>query len=262
MNDLRISRFAWMALLLPVLAFFPAVAQSTQRDQSAQPEVTRRLYDLDVAGVDDDDAERQLVKKCYEEGWDCKTDWSGRHWLTVAAPQAAHEWFLARVSEWDTPPPTVVFRLYLLSALPESRVPESGRPGSERWSRSVTLTPDAQAALDDLIEFLPPSRFALDGTSVVTLQPGEHAQTVLAGSMGYRAQLKFETNGAPGKIRVYFALSDVYAGKDERGNPISRHRDVLENAFGMGIGETLVVGTSQAARDESESLIVVLSAGS
>lgn len=208
-----------------------------------------RLYHLDVPGIEATDAAQLLKQRCYEADWRCTMKWSNNDWLTVWAPPAAHEWFAARVAEWGTPPPppqTLVFKLYLLWA----------QPGSGPAPR---LAPGAAAALEDLMEFLPPSSFELRGSGAFSLQPNERAQTVLAGSEGYRAHLRFSENGGSGTIRVEFSLNDLVAATDEAGNRTLRSVDVLDNAFGMEVGETIVVGTSEAGR-AGESLIVLLSA--
>jgi hypothetical protein len=228
-------------LLLVGLAAVVSPAGAAEREQDPA-----RLYDLDVEGIDREDAERLLIQKCYESDWKCSTKWSSGDWLTVWAPPAAHEWFAARIAEWDVPPPTLVFRLYLLRA----------RAGSGDLPR---LAPAAAAALEDLIEFLPPSSFELWGTSVVSLQPDERAQTMLAGSEGFRAHMKFAMNGSPRRIRVYFSLVDRIPVTDDKGARAIRNVEVLDNAFGMEVGETVVVGTSEAGR-AGESLIVLLSA--
>ena len=58
-----------------------------------------------------------------------------------------------------------------------------------------------------------------------------------------------------------FSLDDAVPSTDEAGRPALRYRDVLDNAFGMSLGETVVVGTSQAMVDAGDSLIVLLAAG-
>jgi hypothetical protein len=159
--------------------------------------------------------------------------------LTVRADSETHAKLARVLAERDSAPPTQTFHLVLLAAGNKTGVP------------SPDLAPGAQKALDDMKGFLPFKSYRVVDTSLIRVIRDENVQARVLGPSGGNASLmlRFSSGGADGK-KLYvntFNLSDEKSGR------------LLQTAFSMDVGETVVVGTSSVSGSD-EALVTILTA--
>lgn len=159
--------------------------------------------------------------------------------LAVRATPETHAKLARVLAEKDAAPPTQTFHLVLLAA------------GNKAGAASPDLAPGAQKALDDMKGFLPFKSYRVVDTSLIRVIRDENVQARVLGPSGGNASLmlRFSSGGADGK-KLYvntFNLSDEKNGR------------LLQTAFSMDVGETVVVGTSSVSGSD-EALVTILTA--
>lgn len=158
--------------------------------------------------------------------------------LTVRADSETHSKLARVLAERDSAPPTQTFYLVLLAA-------------GNKDGPSPDLAAGARKALDDMKGFLPFKSYRVVDTSLVRVIRDEQAQARVLGPSGSNATLilRFSSGGADGK-KLYvntFTLSDEKSGR------------LIQTAFSMDVGESIVVGTSSVSGSE-EALVTILTA--
>jgi hypothetical protein len=158
--------------------------------------------------------------------------------MEVDGDAATHERIARALAERDSAPPTQVFQLVLLAA------------GSKPNGPAPTLSEAAQKALDDMRKFLPFANYRLLDTAIVRVTQDDVAQSQIAGlgNSRYKVAMRFRSGGADGK-----ALFIDGFGLEEN------DRHLIQTSFSMNVGETVVVGTSNAGGGQ-EALVAILTA--
>jgi hypothetical protein len=159
--------------------------------------------------------------------------------LAVRATPESHAKLARVLAEKDAAPPTQTFHLVLLAA------------GNKDGTASPDLAPGARKALDDMKGFLPFKSYRIVDTALIRVIRDENVQARVLGLSGGNAvlMLRFSSGGADGK-KLYvntFNLNDDKAGR------------LLQTAFSMDVGETVVVGTSSVSGSD-EALVTILTA--
>lgn len=208
-----------------------------------------RIHFLDLHA-----AEQLAWDQC--AGKECRVSWQGGD-LDLMADAATHE-KLARALTRADAPHTQSFQLTLLAA--------DKRPGGA----APELPKSAQKALADLKDFLPYASYRL--LDIAWLRTTASAEAHLAGDRDtpYSAQLRFSRIGDPAAREILvesFVLRAAVresprpapAAKPAPEAPTRSWEDLIRTTFGMHVGETVVVGTSQLDGDSS-ALVVLLTA--
>jgi hypothetical protein len=158
--------------------------------------------------------------------------------LTVRADSETHAKLARVLAERDSAPPTQTFHLVLLAA--------GNKDGS-----APELAAGARKALDDMKGFLPFKSYRVVDTALVRVIRDEMVQARVLGPSGSNAtlMLRFSSGGADGKKLFVntFNLSDEKSGR------------LIQTAFSMDVGESIVVGTSSVSGSE-EALVTILTA--
>jgi hypothetical protein len=159
--------------------------------------------------------------------------------LEVTADHETHARIAKALAERDSAPRTQVFQLVLLAA------------GNKPNGPAPALSEGAQKALDDMKKFLPFTQYRLLDTALVRITQDDVAQSQVAGLNASRCKLimRFQAGGADGK-----ALFVNGFGLDEINGP-----QLIQTSFSMDVGETVVVGTSNAGGGQ-EALVAILTA--
>lgn len=234
---MRPLRFALALLLLPVAAS----AAQDQPKEAAKPNTQRIRYDVRYLNVHG--AEVLAWEQCPQKEA-CRVaalaNGSGRGAvMEVEADPATHERIARALAERDSAPPTQVFQLVLLAA------------GNKPNGPAPTLSEGAQKALDDMKKFLPFTNYRMLDTAIVRVTQDDVAQAQVAGisPANYKLGMRFRAGGADGKS-LFIDGFDL----DEMND-----RDLIQTSFSMNVGETVVVGTSNAGGGQ-EALVAILTA--
>ena len=158
--------------------------------------------------------------------------------LDVVADSATHA-ALARVFAERDVPRTQSFQLVILAT------------GNKPNGPNPALSEGAQKALDDIKGFLPFKNYRLLGTTLVRVNQEDVARAQVAGFSGstYGLVLRFRAGGADGK-KLFIDAFNLEDAKDN---------NLIQTAFAMDVGETVVVGTSSTPLSE-EALVAILTA--
>jgi hypothetical protein len=158
--------------------------------------------------------------------------------LTVRADSETHAKLARVLAERDSAPPTQTFHLVLLAA-------------GNKDGPAPELAAGARKALDDMKGFLPFKSYRVVDTALVRVIRDEMVQARVLGPSGSNAtlMLRFSSGGADGKKLFVntFNLSDEKSGR------------LIQTAFSMDVGESIVVGTSSVSGSE-EALVTILTA--
>ncbi|MES1242857.1 MAG: hypothetical protein ABUT39_14675 [Acidobacteriota bacterium] len=159
--------------------------------------------------------------------------------LTVRADSETHAKLARVLAEKDAAPPTQTFHVVLLAA------------GNKDSNPAPELAAGARKALDDMKGFLPFKSYRVVDTSLIRVIRDETVQARVLGPSGSNATLilRFSSGGADGK-KLYlntFTLNDEKSGR------------LLQTAFSMDVGESIVVGTSSVSGSD-EALVTIVTA--
>lgn len=172
--------------------------------------------------------------------------------VMVVADDETHQRIARALTERDVLPATHAFQVVLLLA--------DRQPGGIPQD----LPANTRKALEDVVGFLPFTRFRmLDSGWVRTSREG---QLQLGGLAGPPIDVSLVV-GRRGEDRMYIDGFKVLAPivppgfdpKDPKNPPNWPHRTLISTAFGIKLGETLVVGTSKLDGGD-EALVALVSA--
>jgi hypothetical protein len=174
--------------------------------------------------------------------------------LSIEADNSVHEKFARALAKEDATPRTQNFQLLLLAA-----GTKGGSPGTE-------VPTNAQKALSDLKGFLPFKSYELLDTAWVRATQDEALSARLVGRQGaqHQVQLRFRNTGTKEDRSLYvdgFSLrAEPFSPPPSTGGERARPaRSLIETAFSLKEGETIVVGTSKIDGGD-EALVVLLTA--
>jgi hypothetical protein len=245
------------SLLVPGVAWALALALSTPLPaaESGKVEIYEREYMLRQLSSHEaevllwDQCPKPPVNVCRVRGTGLR---DGMAVIVVYADDATHARIARALAEHDVLPATHAFQVVLLLA---DRQP-GGIPKE--------LPANTQKALQDVVGFLPFTRFrVLDSGWVRTAGDG---QLLLGGLGGPPIQVALEL-GRRGGDQMYIHEFQVaapivpssYDPKDPKNPPHWPMRMLINTAFGIKLGETLVVGTSKLDGGD-EALVALVSA--
>jgi hypothetical protein len=155
-------------------------------------------------------------------------------YLRILTTEAAHQQIVGVLAETDRPPETRLFNIVVLQSTDDPQ-------------DTPDLAPDARQALQDLRSMLPYKGYKLVDSAMV--RSSGHSDV----SLGSRYALEFYFHVGPSEEKpLQVERFVLYSQIDNK----PRHMDT---AFSMGIGETVVVGTSRPF-DEDQALVVLLTA--
>lgn len=262
---MRASSFRPSILLLMVLLLAPAAAhpQVPKSRLDSVSDVQYRIRYLDAHS-----AQVLAWDQCPPEMKElCRVatlyPGTGGLYLQVRADASTHEKIARALARQDRPY-TQRFQIVLLGA---STKP-NGAP--------TDLPAGAQKALQDLRDFLPYKSYELLGTAWFQANQGDGVQGQLSGrgDQSFDYQLRFERAGIDEQKGLSVTLrldrglatprpSPPAAAREEGqpapAPPAPREERVIATSLGLGVGETVVVGTSQI-EGTSDALVVLLSA--
>lgn len=261
---MRASSFRPLLLLLMVLLLAPAAAhpQVPKSRLDSVNDVQYRIRHLDAHS-----AQVLAWDQCPPEMKEiCRIatvyPGTGGLFLQVRADAATHE-KIARALAREDRPYTQSFQIVLLGA---STKPNGG---------PTDLPAGAQKALQDLRDFLPYKSYEMLGTAWFQANQGDGVQGQLSGrgDQSFEYHLRFEKAGIDEQkelsvtLRLDRALPTprpAPAAASEEGQPglappAPRSQRVISTSLGLGVGETVVVGTSQI-EGTGDALVVLLSA--
>ena len=235
-----------LALLLPG----PLAAAQVETQPSATAQTVRyeiRFLDLHATEVLAWDQCEQK-EKCRVATGSMIGDPNRKGYLEVTADPVVHEKISRALAKADTGPQTHRFQLLLLAAT------------SKATGSGTAIPANAEKALGDLRKFLPFKSYQLVDAAWLSATEGQAAQARLAGSGGaaYDVKMRFRTGGEPGALSLFmdhFQLGQemVVTTKD---GPQYTSRQLIDTAFSLKEGETIVVGTSKA--DGADGALVML----
>ncbi|MFL6195341.1 MAG: hypothetical protein ACJ75H_14285 [Thermoanaerobaculia bacterium] len=253
MNLNTLVRSLALAMLLlapPVLA----AKQETPKPPAETPRPTQsvrydiRYLNLHAAEVLAWDACIQK-ERCQITTLALANDPSRRGYLDVTAEAAVQEKVARALAKQDTIPRTQNLQILLLTA---STKAGGGAPD---------VPENAQKALTDLKKFLPYKSFQMVDAALLSATEGQAAQgrLVTSGGFKYEVKLRFRAQGDPEDQSLFvdrFELQQelIITTKD---GPHYDRRSLIETAFNVKEGETIVVGTSKADGVD-EALVVLL----
>lgn len=256
---LRCHRFTRSALGLALgLAMLVGTTAAQAADTPPSKQIYERTYILRQLSTHEAEvlAWEQCAKtesdicRVRDAGYDSKLN--SAPYVMVIADDATHQRIARALTERDVLPATHAFQVVLLLA---DRQP-GGIPKD--------LPANTQKALQDVVGFLPFTRFRmLDSGWVRTSREG---QLQLGGLAGPPLNVSLEI-GRRGEDRMYVDEFKVLAPtvppgfdpKDPRNPPAWPMRSLISTAFGIKLGETLVVGTSKLDGGD-EALVALVSA--
>lgn len=184
---------------------------------------------------------------CHVTALAVANDPSRRGYLDVRAEPAVQEKIARALAQQDTVPRTQNLQLLLLTASPKAG---GGAPD---------VPENAQKALTDLRKFLPYKSFQLVDAALLSATEGQATQgrLISPGGFKYDVRLRFRAQGDPEQTlfvdRFELQQELVITTKD---GPHYDRRSLIETAFNVKEGETIVVGTSKA--DGVDDALVVL----
>jgi hypothetical protein len=176
--------------------------------------------------------------------------------VAIEADNSVHEKFTRALAREDAAPRTQNFQLLLLAASTKA-----GSPGTE-------VPANAQKALSDLKGFLPFKGYELLDTAWVRATQDEALSARLVGRQGaqHQVQLRFRNTGTKEDRSLYvdgFSLrAEPFSPPPAAGGekqPARPGRSLIETAFSLKEGETIVVGTSKVDGGD-EALVLLLTA--
>jgi hypothetical protein len=180
-----------------------------------------------------------------------------RRYISLRADGPAHERFVNVLVKADTAPRTQRIQILLLAA--------STKPGAT----GDDVPPNAQKALADLKGFLPYKSYQLLDTAWLPATQGRLAEgRLVGGHEAYWYRLRFQNAGAAGGDELHIdafrldqervpAPAPPQPGEPPTPPPPPRvGRTLLETAFNIKVGETVVVGTSKI--DGGDAALVTL----
>jgi hypothetical protein len=189
----------------------------------------------------------------------------GGLFLAVRADTATHEKIARALAKQDRPY-TQRFQIVLLGA----SIKPNGSP--------TDLPAGAQKALQDLRDFLPYKSYKMLGTAWFQATQGDMVQGQLAGSedQTYEYRFRFHKAGIDEQKELFVdffnlekaartprpAPAAAQEGEEVQPGlapPAPRVQRVISTSFGLGVGETVVVGTSKV-EGTGDALVVLLSA--
>jgi hypothetical protein len=255
-----------LILLLLVLLMAPAAAHP-QVPKSRLESVTDVQYRIRY--LDSNSAQVLVWDQCPPEMKEiCRVAAvypdKGGLFLSVRADTATHEKIARALAKQDRPY-TQRFQIVLLGASTKPNGSPTGLPTG------------AQKALQDLRDFLPYKSYEMLGTAWFQATQGDMVQGQLAGSedQTYEYRFRFHKAGideqkelfvdffnlekGPGTPRPAPAAAREEGGQPGIAPPASRVQRVIATTFGLGVGETVVVGTSKI-EGSGDALVVLLSA--
>jgi hypothetical protein len=239
MRSQRSVRLAIAALLLA-----PAILAA----QPDRPDVYDNRYEIRF--LDTHAAEKLAWDQCTAEVKDyCRVTAlkeDNRRYIALRADRRAHEQFVNVLVKVDTAPRTQRIQILLLAA--------STKPGAT----GSDVPPNAQKALADLKDFLPYKSFLLLDTAWVPATQERLAEGRLVGrNASYWYRLRFRSAGAADGDDLHMdtfrldqervsAPAPPQPGEPATPQPTPRPGGtILETAFNIKVGETVVVGTSK-----------------
>lgn len=263
---MRASSFRPSILLLLALLVAPAAAHP-QVPKSRLDSVTSVQYRIRY--LDSHSAQVLVWDQCPPEMKEiCRVAAvypdKGGLFLEVRADASTHE-KIARALAREDRPYTQRFQIVLLGA---STKPNGG---------PTDLPAGAQKALQDLRDFLPYKHYEILGTGWFQATQGEMSfgQLTGQGDQSYVYRFRFAKAGIDEQKKLFvdeFSLdreggtprppapaSEKVEGQAAIAPPAPRSRTVINTSFGLGVGETVVVGTSQI-EGTGDALVVLLSA--
>lgn len=263
---MRASSLRPLILLLAVLLMAPAVAHP-QVPKSRLDSVTSIQYRIRYLDVHS--AQVLVWDQCPPEMKEiCRVasihPEKGGLFLEVRADAATHEKIARALAKQDLPY-TQSFQLVLLRA--------STRPNGS----PTDLPAGAQKALQDLRDFLPYKSYEVLGTAWFQATQSEVAMGQLSGQgdENYEFRFRFYRTGIADQKELFVDLFGLERGlatprptpaaaTKEEGQPAlappaPRVQRVIVTSFGLGVGETVVVGTSKI-EGTGDALVVLLSA--
>ena len=239
MRSHRSVRLAIAALLLA-----PAIAAA----QPNRPDVYDNRYEIRF--LDTHAAEKLAWDQCAPSVKEyCRVTAlkeESRRYVVLRADRAAHEKFVNVLVKVDTAPRTQRIQILLLAA-------------STKTGLGDNVPPNAQRALADIKDFLPYKSYQLLDTAWVPATQDRMAEGRLFGAnASYWYRLRFRNAGEVEGNELYmesFRL-DMEAGRRPTSDdsqpagegiapPPRTGQTLLETAFNIKIGETVVVGTSK-----------------
>lgn len=271
MKALSIRSFT---LLLLVLLMAPAAAHPQEKgiSKSRLESVTDVQYRIRY--LDSNSAQVLVWDQCPAEMKEiCRVSAvypdKGGLFLAVRADTATHEKIARALAKQDRPY-TQRFQIVLLGA--------STKPNGS----PTDLPAGAQKALQDLRDFLPYKSYEMLGTAWFQATQGDMSfgQLTAQGEQIYAYRFRFSKAGIDEQTKLFvdtFMLDRESgtprppspASEKEKGEgqptpsplapPAPRSRTVINTSFGLGVGETVVVGTSQL-EGSGDALVVLLSA--
>jgi hypothetical protein len=186
----------------------------------------------------------------------------GGLFLAVRADTATHEKIARALAKQDRPY-TQRFQIVVLGA----SIKPNGSP--------TDLPAGAQKALQDLRDFLPYKSYEMLGTAWFQATQGDMVQGQLAGSedQTYEYRFRFHKAGIDEQKELFVdffnlekaartprpAPAAAQEGEEVLAPPAPRVQRVIATTFGLGVGETVVVGTSKV-EGTGDALVVLLSA--
>jgi hypothetical protein len=186
-------------------------------------------------------------ESCHVTALAVANDPSRRGYLDVRAEPAVQEKIARALAKQDTTPRTQNLQILLLTASPKA------------GGNAPDVPENAQKALADLRKFLPYKSFQLVDAALLSATEGQGTQgrLISPGGFKYDVKLRFRAQGDPDQNLFVdgFTLQQelVITTKD---GPRYDRRDLIQTAFNVKEGETIVVGTSKA--DGVEDALVVL----
>jgi hypothetical protein len=262
---MRASSFRPSILLLLVLLLAPAAAHP-QVPKSRLESVSDVQYRIRY--LDSHSAQLLVWDQCPPEMKEiCRVSAiypdKGGLFLAVRADAATHEKIVRALARQDRPY-NQRFQIVLLGASTRANGSPTDLPGG------------AQKALQDLREFLPYKSYEVLGTAWFQATQGDVVQGQLAGrgDETYDYRFRFNRAGIDDQKQLFVDLFNLERGlgtprptpaaAQEEGQampapPAPRTQRVIATSFGLGVGETVVVGTSKI-EGTGDALVVLLSA--
>lgn len=263
---MRASSFRPSILLLMVLLTAPAAAHA-QVPKSRLDSVSDVQYRIRY--LDSHSAQLLVWDQCPPEMKEiCRVSAvypdKGGLFLAVRADASTHEKIVRALAQQDRPY-TQRFQIVLLGA--------STKPNGS----PTDLPAGAQKALQDLRDFLPYKSYKVLGTGWFQATQGDMSFGQLTGpeDQSYVYRFRFSKAGLDEQKTLSVDVFNLDreavtprppapASAQEEGRPVTappapRSKTVINTSFGLGVGETVVVGTSQI-EGTGDALVVLLSA--
>jgi len=250
---LQRSSLSALALLgLAVLTSLAPLAAAQAQEAAPPPDVYTRVYILQQ--LDIHEAEVLVLDQCPSGSGDgCKVRNAGPGeaglTITLQADSATHERVARALAEHDVVPRTQVFQVTLVLA-------DKGANGG-----SGEMPKAAAEALKDVRELLPFSHYSVVDSGWI--RTTREAEITLAGPDGHSIEVRMLFGRRVGtqlfveRFRLVRSGVPPQAGPGGEMSPPEEPRKLVETSFSMGVGETLVVGTSKLDGGDEALLALV-----